>query len=157
MTTTGAGGVRAVTIRIKAVHLGNEISNGRKVKHTKLIAGPVRKDPNDPSSAIVTPATLQTGIIYETLITSLDAYPETSMAFSAKKAELTNLIKYGASSPADTTKLAKLDLSHGFVHPSFESDGIKYDVFDEDDLIEAIEEAAADKKPIDVVDRHDDH
>ena len=49
------------------------------------------------------------------------------------------------------TKLAKLDLSHGFVHPSFESDGIKYDVFDEDDLIEAIEEAAADKKPIDII------
>ena len=64
MTTTGAGGVRAVTVRIKAVHLGNEISNGRKVKHTKLIAGPVRKDPNDPSSAIVTPATLQTGTMY---------------------------------------------------------------------------------------------
>lgn len=117
MTSTSVGGVRrGVTIRIKTVHLGTVISSGRKVKHTKLINDPVYKDPDDPNSAIITSATLSknaTGIIFETLITALGSYDGTSLAFNANKTKLSNLIKYGASSPADTNKLASLDLNHG--------------------------------------------
>ena len=100
MTSTSTGGSsRAVTIRIRAVHLGIEISNGRKVKHNKLISAPVRKDPNDPNSEVVTPAQLQKDIIYDTLLTALATCAGTSMAFGANKTDLANLIKYGASSP----------------------------------------------------------
>ena len=146
MTSTSTGGSsRAVTIRIRAVHLGIEISNGRKVKHNKLISAPVRKDPNDPNSEVVTPAQLQKDIIYDTLLTALATCAGTSMAFGANKTDLANLIKYGASSPPEPKTLAELDLNHGFVTPSFEADGTKHDIFDEDDVIEAIEEAVADK------------
>ena len=66
----------------------------------KLITPAIHKDSDDPTTTIVTPAQLQTHVIYmyDALLTALETHPGTTLAFGAKMTSLTNLVNYGKSS-----------------------------------------------------------
>lgn len=132
---------RGCPIKVKIISDGQEIST-LKLKGYRLIA---QQEDNESTTVQLHPDA--TAMIYKAAVRALLKSSQTLMQ---QKELVTNLVMYSARTPSEDQELASID-DHDFVFLSIQDDTEEVDIFDETDLLTAIQDATDEDVGIDIL------
>ena len=145
---------RGFAIKVRTLHGGKEIGS-RRLKHGQLITTTSAGADHQSQAESFQLHPDAVGIIHDSIIFSVlrsdTCTCGTSLSLQAKKKLVSNLVKNGSPSTGNSANTPSIVAGHDLLFLSYEDDQGSADIVDENDLLEAIANAVAENKSIDIM------